>query len=682
MKQPLQLKLLKLSIILFTLALPGLTSHTIFAASAKHVAVPAKDLATQKLPNAAETGIFSHSSMLPINREQSPSKQGASIKQFIDFDGSSDSPIIFLSPEVENWQMIVTDPNGRKVLDETKLSSNAGQVTNIQVGENTFKGKEILMQSPPVGRWQIELQPIKSLLSKTTKQDQTVGYLMFKGDPEFQLYSHLVDNITTQNKTIAMTTYLTQQHHNSGDRQLMLQSPLIGRSLLNATATVTSPSGKIFQFTLTDSGLNGDINAGDGKFSANVPTGEVGVYTAQIQVQGVRPDGIRFSRTTTDLYRIAAAPYRLSTTSAQLIIAEGEQSRISVPVKKLAGNENVYMAAEVWGTTPQGKLQAAAWVGGLTSTKGRSNRSSLDINFDIRWLTKNNLQAPFKLKSVRLHTANHNVPVAEVKSLALRASKKARRVLSLKPAVLDKSSASVSVIAPDMLMGSNTSAAPIKTAANGKLMLVHGYCSGKIWNTGDFSDSVELVDYKQNRSHEEFAQEILNFGSAYSSYGIVAHSQGGAAALHLYSRYWSGLDNASGGRLIQSLGTPYQGTALAGNAALLGQLFGVGCGPNTDLTYSGAANWLSTIPNWARAEVDYYTTSFKTRWWAYDYCHLATDLFLNDPEDGTTEKWSGQLSGAVNMGHKKGWCHTTGMRDTAQYKDGGRNSSMNSRAAR
>jgi hypothetical protein len=134
--------------------------------------------------------------------------------------------------------------------------------------------------------------------------------------------------------------------------------------------------------------------------------------------------------------------------------------------------------------------------------------------------------------------------------------------------------------------------------------------------------------------------------------------------------------------LIQSVGTPYQGTALAGNLAVLGQIFGAGCGKNTDLTYSGAANWLATIPSWARSEVDYYTTSFKDRWWAYDYCHLATDLLLDDPEDGTTEKWSGQLAGAANMGHKTGWCHTTGMRDPAQTRDSSRNSSMSNRAAR
>ncbi|MCB1034776.1 MAG: conditioned medium factor, partial [Acidobacteria bacterium] len=163
---------------------------------------------------------------------------------------------------------------------------------------------------------------------------------------------------------------------------------------------------------------------------------------------------------------------------------------------------------------------------------------------------------------------------------------------------------------------------------------------------------------------------------------IVAHSQGGAASLHLYTYYWSGLDNASGPRLIQSVGTPYQGTSLAGNLAILGQIFGAGCGTNYDLTYDGASAWLSNIPTWARNQVWYHTTSFTDRWWAYDYCNLATDLFLSDPEDGVVEKSKGQLSSGHNLGHKTGWCHTDGMRDPSQVRDSSRNSNMNANAAR
>ena len=199
---------------------------------------------------------------------------------------------------------------------------------------------------------------------------------------------------------------------------------------------------------------------------------------------------------------------------------------------------------------------------------------------------------------------------------------------------------------------------------------------------GAFSNYVTFLDLGQNRSHDQFAQRIRDFGASLPSFGTVAHSQGGAASLHLYTYYWSGLDYATGTRLIQSVGTPYQGTALAGNLAAIGSVFGAGCGTNNDLTYSGSAAWLANIPSWARAKVYYHTTSFTDVWWQYDYCSLGTDLFLGDPEDGVVEKAYAQLPGANNLGHKTGWCHTSGMCDPAQTTDSSRNTNMNIYAAR
>lgn len=226
-----------------------------------------------------------------------------------------------------------------------------------------------------------------------------------------------------------------------------------------------------------------------------------------------------------------------------------------------------------------------------------------------------------------------------------------------------------------------------------KKILVHGYCvnyaSGNPnpFPINQFSNSIAFSSGTTNNnwSHDEFAQRFVAFANNNNIHGCgcIAHSQGGAACLHTYTYYWSCLDNAAasgagiGSRLIQSVGTPYQGTPLAGNLAVLGEIFGAGCGENTDMTTSGADTWLSGIPTWARQQVNYYTTSFKDNWWSVDYCHLATDLFLSDPDDGTVEKHRGQLAWGVNRGHKEGWCHTTGMSDPSHTQDSSRNSEMN-----
>ncbi|HVJ63261.1 MAG TPA: conditioned medium factor, partial [Tahibacter sp.] len=235
-----------------------------------------------------------------------------------------------------------------------------------------------------------------------------------------------------------------------------------------------------------------------------------------------------------------------------------------------------------------------------------------------------------------------------------------------------------------VMRSSIASDAPAATKGTGqRLILVHGYCSGGVWPASQFTTASTFLDTNQNRSHDAFARLLQTYGSTWASFGTVAHSQGGAAALHLYTYYWSGLDYATGSRLMQSVGTPYQGTNLAGILATLGSWFGVGCGTNDNLSYSGATAWLAGIPNANRAKVNYYTTAFKTtNWWTNDYCNVATDLVLNDPEDGTTEQSKGQLPGAVNRGHTTGQCHTTGMRDPAQYQDASRNATMNANAAR
>lgn len=240
-----------------------------------------------------------------------------------------------------------------------------------------------------------------------------------------------------------------------------------------------------------------------------------------------------------------------------------------------------------------------------------------------------------------------------------------------------------------MLRGSNSGTVDHSRnlqADTHKKILVHGYCSSGNpgpWPASHFTNAVVFNSLTQGSySHNTFATSIAAFGDSLDGCGCIGHSQGGAACLHLYTYYWSCLDggNLGGSRMIQSVGTPYQGTALAGSLASLGDIFGVGCGSQTDLTYNGASSWLSGIPTWARSQVHYYTTSFEDKWWRYDYCNLGSDLLLGDPEDGTTEKAYGQLSGGNNRGHTTKECHTTGMRDPPQYNNYSRNQNMNTNA--
>jgi len=153
-------------------------------------------------------------------------------------------------------------------------------------------------------------------------------------------------------------------------------------------------------------------------------------------------------------------------------------------------------------------------------------------------------------------------------------------------------------------------------------------------------------------------------------------------SLHLLNHYWSGLDHASTGRLVQSVGTPWQGNSAAGGSASLGTMFGVGCGANNDLTSDGAKVWLSGINEVNTKYVYYYTTTYKQGSLFGDYCNMAINALLQWPNDGVTELKFTALKGAVNCGNKEQWCHTTDMKYQAQYYDNTRNAEMNDKAAR
>lgn len=214
-------------------------------------------------------------------------------------------------------------------------------------------------------------------------------------------------------------------------------------------------------------------------------------------------------------------------------------------------------------------------------------------------------------------------------------------------------------------------------------LLVHGYCApSNPFPTSDFTNYIPFTDLLLTSvSNDAFARGIYSFAVNNNVAGCecIAHSQGGAACTHLYTYYYSCLDYSSvPGKMIQSLGTPYQGTPIAGVLAEIGSIFGAGCGANYDLSTDGAPIWLSGIPSWSRSQVYYYTTSFPDQFFAY--CSLATEPFLDDPNDGVTEEWRDQLSGGNNMGHTTGECHTTGLNYPAQYLDNSRNYVMDAAA--
>lgn len=639
MKKTLLLVVLMFALPLFTVGAPQ--------ESFKNLAGTAQEMDSMRLPAVETLGTRSGSAMIPI--------------RFIKGRWTIDLPVeaaeqlklTLLAPNSQAWQ-ITANSGGRLInlRDNVLMFDNR----NGQIGLDgvNYPAEVFSFDYTRTGNWHIEIAAPKG----SFREGATSGYLVASSNSPYQIYTYLDTRQTLVGKSIGIVTSVF-------DSSAKTVSPFdtVSSVVEIAEAELRLPDG-----TTQKLSLSADENGGlKGNFVPRI----AGQYTAQVTVQGITPKGERFLRTSETVIDVLGDNVRLGNSSYTNLIDNTRMS-VNIPTGGLISGRKVIAYGEVWGRNDAGEEIPVAWISGMTVAEGTKTRTSVPLILDGRWLARVQAKGDFELRNVRLQDADYFVTLAETDKMAL--------VITALPEAANK--AFSTEITDEMRMGKRPFE-EVSNAVGGKLMLVHGYCSGgNPFPTSQFANNIVFSDPNKNRTHDQFANLIKNFGAAYPSFGIVAHSQGGAASLHLYTYYWSGLDAATGNRLIQSVGTPYQGTALAGNLALLGQIFGAGCGSNSNMSYSGAAAWLAGIPTWARAKVNYSTTSFTDVWYRYDYCNIATDPFLGDPDDGVVEQSYGQLPYAINRGHKTGWCHTGGMRDPAQTSDSTRNADMNANAAR
>ncbi len=619
----------------------------------KNLAGSAEELEAMRLPQAETLGTRSKSAMIPVKFQKG--KWSADIP----IETTDDLKISVLAPNSKSWQIRALNDGGAINLREANLSVEQRD-GEIGLDGAQYPAEIFNLNYAKGGNWRIEIDAPKT---GTARDGETAGFVVISNNSPYRVYTYFDTLETLVGRNIGLRTTVFE---NTDVAEMQIPAAISG-SIQNAAAEIRLPNGANQKINLRDDG--------NGIFNADFVPQVAGQYIAQIIVRGVNVKGEEFVRTSEQIFQVLDDGVRLGN-SALANASDATRLTVNLPVKGLKSGRKVIVYGEVWGKNENGRDAAVAWIGGMALVEVKGRAASVPVTLDSRWISRSNIKNDLELRNVRIQDPDYFVPLARADKIALTipVMPNAARIKSLD-------------VTEEMRMGVRPEKYSVTNAAaavGGKLMLVHGYCSSDVWGpvAGQFSNYVKFLDLNQNRTHDQFANLIKNFGANLPSYGIVAHSQGGAAALHLYTYYWSGLDYATGNRLIQSVGTPYQGTALAGNLAAIGSVFGAGCGTNNDLTYSGAASWLAGIPSWARAKVHYSTTSFTDVWYRYDYCSLATDLFLGDPEDGVTEKAYGQLPGGNNRGHKTGWCHTSGMRDPAQTTDSSRNSDMNANAAR
>lgn len=616
----------------------------------RQVAAPAADLVSGRLrlPDPARSATRSTAWMVAVEPEVAGSTGAWSFELELPVNRPEGLALALVSPDAAHWRLRVLDDAGRP----RELTSVARAVE---------RSTQLLVQDLP--GWVVDRRDVlgaRTGLWRLVVDDgrgpdappPARGWLVVAGDSPVGISTHVATHRRLSDEPVAVLAHAFD-----------VDAGALARGVSVARTRFEDEFGAAFEREMHDDGAHEDGAAGDGVFGALVPAGFVGRLRAHVELRGSDASGAPFARSAFLAFGVQERRALFSGEASAHVLDE-KRLALELSAWPLGPADPLHVSAEVWGTAADGSRAPVCWLSTIREPELRAGRWDLALELDGRWLDVSGLSTPLELRAVRLQDPGTHVVFDELDRVALD--------VDGLPDVVGRGAREVT---REMLTG--PSAAPSRTPAAHvpaprALMLVHGYCSGGMpWPPSDFTQPKRVFfDPDQNRSHDEFAQLLAQTGSDLFSFGVVGHSQGGPAALHLYTYYQSPLDTALGERLIQSVGAPYQGTPLA-------SLGSFACGVNDDLTPAGSAAWLAGIPSWARSEVFYWTTSN-----AGSACNFLASLVLADPEDGTTEMFRGQLPGGNSMGHVTGWCHTTGMSEPAQSTDASRNAEMNARAAR
>jgi hypothetical protein len=631
--------------------------------AAREIAAPASDLVNGRLRLPAPVLLESDHALIPIEasrgrgaalatttfRHASLAVKAKAVDAQIRVQPEAASAGLAIAVAMNSpgpWNLSIRSPDGRIIYKDGDqhapgVVTRVGDLGSLLRLNHAVDVRRIDIADAMAGEWSVEIRG-------PAEQAEAEGAVIVGGDPAIALRGRFESWVSRVG--IA--------------RVFRLESDW---SLENVRASLRGPGGEDVALAVVDGAI---------AFAPIIS----GTHVLRVSSDLLLTDGSRASRTIESVFDVSGSSVRLQA-EAERVPLDGVRDEIRVSIDGGDEGEAALLAAELW-LNDSGESRPICWLASLCVP----NRDALSLTFDRRWLAKAGVAAgvaagTLELRAIRLHDRNGWTVVDGVDVVPLGPAPPAvpfdpREEMELLQGRTGGHAITASIVA--------TPATDDAVSGAHALMLVHGYCSdGQPFPANHFTGQVAtFIDPNAARSHDEFAQLVGGYGANFKSFGTVAHSQGGMASLHLHTFYWSGLDWATGPRLIQSVGSPYQGTPLAGNLAVLGGIFGVGCGSVNDMTPDGATAWLATIPSWARAKVWYWTTSYKDYPFSYDYCDFVSDLFLSDPDDGVIEKSKGQLPGANNMGHTDGWCHVDDMEDPPQCTDAARNAQMNANAAR
>jgi len=642
-----------------------------FGFPVKHLAGPVEEFTFHRVPSPEKIVTTERSVSDLIWFDFTSNGQIHSVP--IPVDSAQQFTFSFASPFAKQLELELIDPSG-KVIDITPFLTE----DSVPIGDSMMiPTSTYVIQDSVVGYYTLHIK------SSSLSQDQLTS-LAASSYPNAILIVFNNDNLEIESH---MSSYLIKQGQEIGIISTIADvSPELMNNIRVTTAfmEIITPSGKDIELPMVDDDprlAKFGIPPHSGVYGAHMIAEIAGEYVIQAKLEGVVTDSttnkdIPFLRSTQHVVQVSSATVELTGIAN---LRPLDKDHVLIDIGTTGEGDQLRAYAEVWGVDSVSKEpKAACWIGGVVQIIN----NFVTLELDTKWLQLAGVNGPLTLKNVYVSDLQTSFPVAIAsKDMSVQNSATLKIKKSNSPIQITKEMRfGVNPLRERYQAMRNVTAAPT-------LLMLPGYCSStNPWqgNQKDFTDAVYFNSGGGNLLNHDFARRALDYVDqlGLTSYSIIGHSQGGMVALHIHNYFFTGLDMATNGRILQSVGTPFRGCTAAGVLADLGKIFGIACGSNTDLSVDGAANWLSGISYESIQSVHHYTTTYKQGNLFGDYCNLPINLVLKWPNDGTTEIAYAILSGATNWGNKEKWCHTGSMKYPPQYTDSERNVQMNAAAAR
>ena len=494
------------------LAVPFATANAA-QLSTKQLAGPPSEFAEMQAVEPASTAVHSKSAMLAVTLGKLANGRYG-WQTDLPVEGETLDLLSFAGGKAR-WELGLRDPIGKRAQSVRDMATEHGKAS-YGLGGQEFPATRYGFKGMQSGNWQLSVE------SNTAGK----GFVLVEGAGATRLLAHQANFEQQVGKRIGFVATVY-------DIDGAAAAPQIADAKLRVVGPLTTR-----EYPMFDDGLYQDGKAADGVFGADFRADSAGAYTAQVLARGVAADGKAFVRSAEFAVPVIADELNVRTTrvTGKAISDRRIALDLDVTLAK-AGSDHYRVYGEVWGMSADGKRSVpVAWIGGMSEI----DNGRLPLSLDARWIGKAGAVAPFELRALRIEDPNNFITLAKIASLPID-------IVSMPKAAAQRDV----VVDEEMRMGVRPVAITQAKGVGTKLLLVHGYCSGNAWGpvAGQFANSAVFQDFNKNRSHDQFANLIKTFGATWNSFGIVAHSQGGAAALHLYNFYWSGLDNATGARL-------------------------------------------------------------------------------------------------------------------------------------